>query len=1011
MRRKAWDSGRQHGRGRRSAGRGSLLAATSAAVLAAASLLALSAASLLALTVAGAGAVSDDAQAPDASAWVTDGIVLSIAREGGRTFIGGNFNRVGRRTGSGVPFSANVASDDPNPGLGSFPQVAGGDVKAVVSDTKGGWYIGGDFTHVGGVARTRLAHIVPDGDSALKVDPNWAPSANKTVRALAYTSTGSANGVVYVGGAFDSLGSSSIRYLGAIDAASGNVVTTFNPGPDLPVNAIAVRTVTVKDPAALVIIGGEFAKIGTFTTDRGGAVWGVGATKDGTTSIAGTVAGDVPGAPVAVWNPAAGATVRALEVGVPTPDNVNKTMRFPVYLGGDMANGIKAHELRVHVAGAATPGKVESLAITWNPGLSCDAGVCTLSVRSLALTGDRLYVGGEFNKAATSVGGKALVTHAAAFAPINLAALALKRYDWAPSLSSRVHAVAAVADGVFLGGDFANSQGGLAAFSPSVSTAATNDATLRSWNPNPSGGATGTSAGIVTALATDGSRVYAGGSFTSLKAKLQTNMAAFDSAGNLIDGWNPAPNNTVRALAAVNGRLYAGGDFANIGGAARNRLAALNQSDGSLVEGWAANVDSAGLTTLPQVMTLASGDGGLYVGGSFTSVKGVGRKNAAAVGYANGDPTGWDPNADDNVYALAVSCGAVYAGGGFKNIGGQARDRIAALDPVSGAASDWNPGSNAAVYALARHGTSVYAGGRFSFIGMQTRQKLAALDATTGKATGWSPSVAGDSVRAVAVPPSGSAVYAGGTFTTLRADISRNNIAKIDRTTGVPTSWNPGADATVRTLLADGEALYAGGSFRTLGGMPAHTFGSFAHGAGGSTPIPCSGITSGGGGGGDEGSGSGDQTPIQISDKPAAPGAAPDLTVPVLTKVSVKPKRFRVVKPGTKAPKRKSRTPIGTRLRFTLSEDARVGVSITRKTRVKCSRAVRRKYPKRRCYRWVRVGTRPFTGKAGANSVRFDGRVGERWLTPGSYRARLAATDAAKNRSKPHRLTFTVLSR
>src|SRR5260370_35813911 len=62
------------------------------------------------------------------------------------------------------------------------PEVLGGEglVQAVAPDGSGGWYIGGLFTHVGGVARNNIAHISADRS----VDPNFDPDANGGVHAL-----------------------------------------------------------------------------------------------------------------------------------------------------------------------------------------------------------------------------------------------------------------------------------------------------------------------------------------------------------------------------------------------------------------------------------------------------------------------------------------------------------------------------------------------------------------------------------------------------------------------------------------------------------------------------------------------------------------------------------------------------------------------------------------------------------------------------------------------------------
>jgi hypothetical protein len=68
----------------------------------------------------------------------------------------------------------------------------------------------------------------------------------------------------------------------------------------------------------------------------------------------------------------------------------------------------------------------------------------------------------------------------------------------------------------------------------------------------------------------------------------------------------------------------------------------------------------------------------------------------------------------------------------------------------------------------------------------------------------------------------GNTIYVGGDFTTAFVDghsFARNGLAAIDATTGSLLSWNPSADAQVRTIAVDGNDVYVGGSFSNLGGV------------------------------------------------------------------------------------------------------------------------------------------------------------------------------------------------
>jgi hypothetical protein len=77
---------------------------------------------------------------------------------------------------------------------------------------------------------------------------------------------------------------------------------------------------------------------------------------------------------------------------------------------------------------------------------------------------------------------------------------------------------------------------------------------------------------------------------------------------------------------------------------------------------------------------------------------------------------------------------------------------------------------------------------------------------------------------------------------------------------------------------------------------------------------------------------------------------------------------------------------------YTLSESARVRLVIRRAGR-----------------RGRRVGTLTRSGAKGANAIRFSGRVGRRILRAGRYRATIAATDAAGNRSSPRTIRLRVV--
>jgi hypothetical protein len=114
-----------------------------------------------------------------------------------------------------------------------------------------------------------------------------------------------------------------------------------------------------------------------------------------------------------------------------------------------------------------------------------------------------------------------------------------------------------------------------------------------------------------------------------------------------------------------------------------------------------------------------------------------------------------------------------------------------------------------------------------------------------------------------------------------------------------------------------------------------------------------------------------------------------DRARPVLSRLSLRPFAVRA---GRRA-----------RLRFTLSEQARVIGRIERRRRGRRGRRGGR-------FRYVRLrGRFSLIRRGGRNTVRFRGRLRGRALRPGRYRLALVAVDAARNRSRTARTGFRVV--
>ncbi|MGW6198359.1 fibronectin type III domain-containing protein [Kribbella sp. NPDC055110] len=196
----------------------------------------------------------------------------------------------------------------------------------------------------------------------------------------------------------------------------------------------------------------------------------------------------------------------------------------------------------------------------------------------------------------------------------------------------------------------------------------------------------------VLGLAVAKGKAYVGGRFLTVRPPgaaagtheiSRTYLAAFNqSTGALDAGMNHLLNGFVWAVVASadGSRVYVGGDFTRVDGQVRNRIAAFDTATGALVATIAPRVSY-------RVKALAIGGSSLYFGGSFGLVNGVTRNRAAAISTVTGALLPWNPNADDDVYAIdaADDNSKVYLGGTFAEVGGASRWAVASVNNSTGA--------------------------------------------------------------------------------------------------------------------------------------------------------------------------------------------------------------------------------------------------------------------------------------------------------------------------------------
>ncbi len=685
--------------------------------------------------------------------WMPNNTVNAVLETNGTIYLGGAFTEIGlTNLGRLVPF-------DPDTGdvLPDFP-IADQQVNAVLDDGNGGWFIGGNFTSVGGVPRFRLAHLNADRS----VDTNFTANCGSIVNALVRDATN-----LYVGGSFVAVTNGGTNYprsfLAILDPVTG-VPRNF---PTNPAFNTVVNTLALQPP--LLYAGGLFTNIAVgasnyprarlaaidtanatptaFQADVNATVNTVAVNSNSVffgglfTNVAGQTRGNF-----AAVDPGSGAVLPLATVFNSTVQSlfVNGSN---LYVGGFFSTVSNAGVLSLRtnlVAIDATTGVVQP----WQPAAN---GV----VRSMALSGSNLVVGGDF----TAIGGQ---SDRRRLAMVSTETGVATAFD--PDVGNSVFAVSVRSNVIYAGGSFSFVKG-----TPRNRLAAVDavNGALLPWNPNANS--------TVQALAADGTNIFAAGFFTTMGGVTRTRLAAVDTLnGNVVTAFSNSFNNTTRALVVGGGNLYVGGDFTSVttgaGAFTRQGMAAVDPTNGAIRTNFVADLTPAASLSV-------------------------------------------------NVLALAYSEAALYLGGAFTNVANQPRFRIAAVDPVTGALSSWNPNLSGTVNSLFANGSTVIAGGAFTAVTngivTTTRNRLAALDIDTGVPTAWNPNMS-STVNALAAR--GTNLYAGGAFITA-GGLTRSAVAELDDTlaTSLPTAWFPNLPTIVNSLYANTNRLVVGGSFAAVG--------------------------------------------------------------------------------------------------------------------------------------------------------------------------------------------------
>jgi hypothetical protein len=652
-------------------------------------------------------------------------------------------------------------------------------------------YAAGFFKNVAGVTVNNIAQY----DTISKV---WTPlgtGINGRVNSLAVSGS-----VLYAGGDFTTAGGVSAKNVARWDRVAG----TWSPlggGVSRPVRAITVM-------GSDVYVGGDTMQVGSETANGiarwNGAAWsalgiGVG---DNTLPVVNALASGNDSLYIGGKFSTVGSQTAHNIAGWDTKDwfqlgrfglkelNLNGTESAVfavsisgsnVYIGGDFTKvgGIDANYI---VRWDITDN-------TWH-ALGTGIGGQAPFVRSLAVNGGSVYVGGIFSTAGGVPTNGIALWNGSAWSTVGGGMGGTTPYVFALGFSG---------SDLYAGGAF-DTAGTVAA----DGIARWNGST---WSALGSGISNASGYSSVNAIAIIGTSIYVGGDFTLAGGGAASRIARWN--GSAWSALGTGMNAPVSALAANNDTLYAGGEFTLAGGTAATYIAKWNGT------AWSA-VDSG--FNAP-VRSLVFSGGSLYAGGEFTASGATQAGHIARLAGTAWQPLQSGPNGNGvngPVRSIAVDGPTVFAGGEFSIAGGLRANNIAEWNGTiwSSLGSDPTAGLEGPVLSIALKDTNVYVGGLFTAAGGMRARGVARWDGHRWLRMGRG---INGPVRALAI--AGNDLYAAGEFDTA-GTVRAIGIARWNGSDWSPLGEGLGGPKPYASALAvSGTDLYIGGGFDYGGGV------------------------------------------------------------------------------------------------------------------------------------------------------------------------------------------------
>jgi uncharacterized delta-60 repeat protein len=268
-----------------------------------------------------------------------------------------------------------------------------------------------------------------------------------------------------------------------------------------------------------------------------------------------------------------------------------------------------------------------------------------------------------------------------------------------------------------------------------------------------------------------------------------------------------------------------GGFFDTYKGVTNNRIIRLN-ADGSKDTAFD---NTTGFNTQVNALAIDS-NGKIYVGGSFTTYKGVTNNFIIRLNADGSKDAAFDNTTGFNSTVLSIaidSNGKIYVGGQFTTYKGATNNYIIRLnsDGSKDTGFDNTTGFNGTVTSIAIDTNGkIYVGGQFTTYKGATNNRIIGLNSDGSKDTGFDNTTGfGSNVNAIAIDSNGK-IYVGGGFTTYKS-LTNNYIIRLNADGSKDTAFDntTGFDSTVLSIAIDSNGkIYVGGFFTTYKGAAAN---------------------------------------------------------------------------------------------------------------------------------------------------------------------------------------------